>query len=118
MADAVAFVDSRVANPSALVDALRSRAEIVFLRQEEDGLLQIDSWLEVHPGIDAVHVISHGAEASLVVGSGEISLANLSTYTQVLSRIGAALKPGADIPPDGCDVAAGADGHAFVQQLA
>ena len=118
VAHSVAFIDPRVANYPELAQALDPSVEAVFLNVNEDGVEQIADWLEDHSGIDAVHIVSHGAEASLFLGSSVLSSATLPTYGHLLSRIGSALSNEGDILIYGCDVASGPEGRAFIEQLA
>jgi hypothetical protein len=67
--------------------------------------------------VDALHVIGHGAEASVSLGAVTLSQDNLSTYAQTLLSIGNALEERGDILLYGCYVGSG-DGEAFMETIA
>ncbi|WP_277948863.1 DUF4347 domain-containing protein [Magnetospirillum sp. 15-1] len=116
----VAFVDTSVADYKTLEAGIRDGVEIVEIHGGESGLAQMAAWAESHTGYDSIHVLSHGSEATLHLGSDTITDASLSSATAKaeLAEIGHALKAGGDILIYGCDVAKGADGQAFVADLA
>ncbi len=114
----VAFIDLRVANYLELAATFDPSVEVVFLDASEDGVQQIADWLDGRSGIDAVHIVSHGAEASLQLGSAELNTSTLPTYAALLSKIGSALSSKADILLYGCDLASGPEGRALVERLA
>ena len=111
-------MDRRVENYLALIANLDPGFEVVLLDETCDGLEQIADWTDGHSGIDALHVISHGAVGGLLLGGSVINLDNLGEHAQTLARIGTALTETADILLYGCDVAKGEVGQAFVTRLA
>ena len=116
----VAFVDVSVANYKALEVGIREGVAIVEIGGGNDGLAQMAKWAEANSGFDAIHVLSHGAEGKLFLGSTALTDAALAqAVTGVeLAEIGHALKDGGDLLIYGCDVAKGADGQAFIVDLA
>ena len=116
----VAFVDSSVADYQALVDGVRAGVEVEVINGGQSGLAQMAKWAETHTGYDAIHVLSHGAEAQLHLGTDTVTDAGLATTaTQVeLAEIGHAMNTGGDLLLYGCDVGAGSDGQRFVADLA
>ena len=118
----VIFLDPGVVDGQALVrQALANRpdaqAEVVLLDGQTDGILQITSWLKMHQGLQAVHLLSHGDAASLKLGSTELDAGNIDQYQSALGQWQQSLKAGADLFLYGCDVAQGASGSAFVDRL-
>ncbi|HVW49858.1 MAG TPA: DUF4347 domain-containing protein [Trinickia sp.] len=114
----VVFVNSNVTNYQTLVAGLPQGTQVVVLDSTKDGLAQIDQYLAQHPGVGAIHLVSHGSEGNVQVGSTWLDLGDLSAYRGELAQIGAAMKPGGDFLIYGCDVAQNADGKALVQQIA
>ncbi|MGZ3184522.1 MAG: DUF4347 domain-containing protein, partial [Telluria sp.] len=112
------IVDDGVDNWQALVSAARPGLEVVVLDHTRDGLAQIESVLQNHGPLDAIHIFSHGASGELTLGSTNITSANLDSVRAQLAEIGAHLAQGGDILIYGCDVAQGEQGAAFVKQLA
>jgi hypothetical protein len=114
----VAFVFSNVANYQELAAAFRPGVEVHILDAGQDGLAQMAAILQGRSGIEALHVIGHGAQGSLEMGNVTLDSANIGAYGDVLGQIGSALVPGGDILLYGCDVGANAAGAQFVGQIA
>ncbi|RDU95060.1 DUF4347 domain-containing protein, partial [Trinickia dinghuensis] len=114
----VVFVNSNVTDYQALIAGVPQGTQVVILDSTKDGLSQMEQYLQQHPGVSAIHLVSHGADGDFEIGSTWINEADLSTYSAQLAQIGAAMKPGGDFLIYGCDVAENADGKALVQQIA
>jgi len=117
-------VDPAVPEHQRLVDALRARREpdtalqVVALDPDRDGVRQLTEILERHRGLDAVHVVTHGAEGRLQLGGSDLDGARLAAQAESITRWGGALAEGGDLLLYGCDVAAGAGGRTLVDALA
>ena len=109
----VAFVDSSAPGYQALVDDARAGVEVEVIDGGQSGLAQMALWAESHSGYDAIHLSSHGTEASLRVGTDSVTNDSLGTAVQQvdLAEIGHALNSGGDLLLYGCDVAKGSDGQ-------
>ncbi|WP_130469897.1 VCBS domain-containing protein [Candidatus Magnetaquicoccus inordinatus] len=121
------FVDAQVKDPATLIaEALKpragqsetARAEVVVLDGTQDGVGQISTWLQGYQGLQAIHLLSHGDDAALRLGSTTLNAQNLESYNEQLLSWRSALAPGADLLLYGCDVGKGASGDAFIQKLA
>jgi len=113
----VVFIEDNVADLDALVQSLGADKEVVILDSTGDGLQQIAEALAGRSGIDALHIITHGAEGQLDLGSLSLDATSLAERSSLVASIGATLADGGDILLYGCDVAAG-QGASFVEQLA
>ena len=114
----IVFVESNVADYQTLLNGVNPGAEVHVLDASQDGLAQMAGILGGRSGIDAIHIISHGAEGSVQLGALNLSARNLGDHAADLSAIGGALDANADILLYGCSVAAGSDGAALVDALA
>ena len=114
----VVFIDAGVQDPAAIEQAAGPNDEIVLLDPHEDGLTQIAQFLAGHEGLDAIHIVSHGAAGELILGSSTYNSSTIKGFDAELAAIGASLQPGGDILLYGCDVAQGAVGDAFVHKIA
>ncbi|TAN47521.1 MAG: DUF4347 domain-containing protein, partial [Methylococcaceae bacterium] len=114
----VVFIESNVADYQTLVDGVRPGVEVLLLDGQQDGLAQIAAWAQSHSGYDAMHIISHGAEGELLLGSAVIDDAALVGRSADLTAIGRALKADGDLLLYGCDVAKGAVGLEFIRDIA
>ena len=114
----ILFIDSHVANYRSLLDSQSEPAEVFVLNAESDGLTQIAAYLQNRSGIDAIHVISHGSQGALYLGSTMLNSGNLSLYQSQLAAIGGSLTETGDILLYGCNVAQGSVGMQFIDSLA
>ncbi len=80
------------------------------------GLTEVTAVLAGRTGLDAVHLLTHGAAGTITLGSDALDVTTLPRYSTDLKSWGAALSPGGDLLLYGCDVAS--DGGAFATRLA
>lgn len=117
-------IDSRLRNHQFVIDQIASGFAVLELDANRDGLGQIADYLASHPSgndgeaFGAIHLLSHGSAGKLQLGSLTLDSTNLAAEAQTLAKIHSLLAPGADLLVYGCDVAQGAQGKAFVTQLA
>ncbi|WP_417660023.1 DUF4347 domain-containing protein [Pseudidiomarina sp.] len=114
----IVFVDSRVPQLEILLAAMRPGIDLVMLDGSRDGLAQIADYLGAHPGEQAVHIVSHGRAGGVELGNQWLDSDNLDAHADALARIGQSLAPDGDILFYGCNLAAGAVGAEFLDQLA
>ena len=104
-------------------DLMRQRGggrlfDIVMLDADEDGVAQIDRVLAGEHDLAAIHILSHGASGSIGLGSSRVDAGFLADHEAAVAGWGRALQADGDLLLYGCDVAAGEQGRAFLQQLA
>lgn len=114
----VVFVDTRVPDVQSIVAGVSPSAEVVLIDSARDGIGQIVEALAGRTGVDAIHIVSHGDDGVLLLGSGPLHAGNMGDYADELAQIGQALGEDGDIHLWGCDVGAGEKGLAFVEALA
>ncbi|WP_218585602.1 DUF4347 domain-containing protein [Pseudomonas sp. Marseille-P9899] len=114
----VVFVDGQIGNVQQLLTGLSSNAEIVVLDPTKDGLQQMADYLQGREGLDAVHLLSHGADGTVQVGNVWLASSNLSEHRAALESIGSALKADGDLMIYGCRVGDSSTGQTFIDQLA
>lgn len=108
----VAFIDPTVPDYESLVAGMGSNVEIIMLDATRDGMEQIAESLADRSGIDAIHLITHGAEGRLNIGTGALTHDSMTgQYADELATIQQALSEQADILVYGCDFAAGQAGQ-------
>ena len=83
----IVFIDSRVASYQSLIDGLTEPAEVFILDGESDGLAQMAARLQGRCGIYAIHIISHGSQETLYLGSTVLDGGNLASYGVQLASI-------------------------------
>lgn len=114
----VVFVDGQAGNVGELLQGLSGHAEVVILDPNKDGLQQMADYLKGREGLDAIHLLSHGADGSVQMGNVWLASNNLSEHRQALESIGAALKADGDLMLYGCRVGETVQGQAFLGELA
>ncbi|MEL6397631.1 MAG: DUF4347 domain-containing protein, partial [Cyanobacteria bacterium J06626_4] len=100
--------------PQLLADL--SSVDWLVLDASADGITQITAALQARQSVSSLHIVSHGTAGGLQLGSSQLSLATISHYTQQLQTWATVLQ-GRDILLYGCQVAQGALGQLFLQQL-
>ncbi len=115
---AIVFVETDVQDYQTLLAGLAPDSEVHILDAGEDGLARMAQVLEGRSGIEALHIVSHGKEGKVSLGSLQLTSEVLDARAGELATIRAALAPDADILLYGCEVGAGTDGATFVEQLA
>ncbi|MDH4872215.1 DUF4347 domain-containing protein, partial [Pseudomonas sp. BN515] len=113
----VVFVDNGVKDYQQLVAAIKPGTEVVVLDSSKDGLQQIADYLDGRSGIDAIHIISHGSEGQVLLGTSVLDMGSVQQRADDLAAIGDSLKSDGDILIYGCDVAKGS-GQTLIQQIA
>ncbi|MBW4522523.1 MAG: DUF4347 domain-containing protein [Scytolyngbya sp. HA4215-MV1] len=114
----VLFIDSAVVNYSRLIEGVVPGVEVYVLDTEKDAIAQITQVLQGRTGITSLHLVSHGQPGNLLLGKSCLNLAALRQKADQIRTWSKALTDKADILLYGCQVAEGAEGQAFVQQLA
>ncbi len=116
----VVFVDTQVANYQQLIDAINIKDgfDVFMLRADQDGVEQIVQDLAGLKDIEAIHIVSHGSVAKLILGNTELNLDTMQgKYKDDLTFIAKALTVNADILIYGCNFGDGNDGYAAMEKL-
>jgi hypothetical protein len=119
----IVFVDTRVDNYEQLLDDFRSqssderRIEVRILDAAHDGIEQITQALAGFSGLDTVHLVSHGADGAVQLGSTWLDRDALQAMADSIVRWRASLSGQADLLLYGCELAASHAGVAFIEQL-
>jgi len=119
----IVFVDANVDDHATLIAGLQQadpdvELRIVVLDSERDGIEQIDEVLKHASDIDAVHVLSHGSDRGIQLGSTWLTQENLGTYADQIADWQRALDQNADLLLYGCDLASSTAGRLLVDNLA
>jgi hypothetical protein len=114
----IVFVDPGVSDIGTLLGHLRPELEAILLDRVRPAARQMATALSGRHGLDAVHVIAHGAPGRVNFAAGEWSAETLAEETADLAAIGQALAATGDLRLWSCRTAAGPVGAAFVAGLA
>jgi len=114
------FLDSSLPEAGRLVSLLRPGVEAVVLRPGEDPWAQMTDAVAGYSDLLAVHVVSHGSQGQLLLGGQTFSAGAGAgpAATAALAGWATHLAPEADILLYGCDIGAGAEGQALIEQVA
>ena len=119
------FIDSSVSDYQQMIDDLRLESdsdpsrtmEFVVLDSQKDGIAQMTTALLNYKEIDGIHIVSHGSNGQVQLGSTTLSLENLDTYRAAIGAWQHSLSADADLLFYGCDLAATADGRELMNQI-
>ncbi len=110
------LIDANVSDLAVLLSDLSAASNAIVVNRQTDGIAQITAALEAYPELSTVHLISHGEPGCLHLGTSRLSFETLEQYEQEL-RSWAKYLQGKELLLYGCNVAQGALGHLFIQQL-
>ncbi|HZV55609.1 MAG TPA: DUF4347 domain-containing protein, partial [Rhodocyclaceae bacterium] len=119
----IVFVDTNVSNYQQLIDDIKAggnpdrQIDIVVLDASEDGIAQITDTLSRYKNLDAVHLISHGSDGTVDIGSSQLNFESLIQNQKAISAWGNAFSANADFLIYGCNVAETQFGQGFVDYL-
>ncbi|MCF8052208.1 MAG: DUF4347 domain-containing protein, partial [Desulfobacterales bacterium] len=118
------IVDGGITDYQPLVDDLLDNRdggfqyEIVVLDPETDGISQISELLAEYQDLDAVHIVSHGTDRAVKLGSVWVYGENFDVYGEDIAGWKSSLAGDADLLFYGCDLAGGEDGRTLLQSFA
>ena len=119
----VFVIDSNTPDAERLLDDLQAqkdagrKIEVFWLDSQRDGIEQISDMLAKYSGLEAVHIVSHGAAGEVQLGNSRLTLDSLSGYAGELAQWGHSLSSDADILFYGCDLAATESGRWLVDSI-
>jgi hypothetical protein len=117
------FIDVDTPDYQQLLDDLRANRddstqfEIILLENDHDGITQISEALNNANDLDAIHLISHGADGSIDLGNSVLDVETLDANAQFIEAWGNALTAGGDLLIYGCNLAATQEGQTLVDSL-
>ena len=114
----IAFVNGNLADIPALIAGLRADIDVIVLDPARSGVEQIAEVLAGRTGLDAIHLVGHGASGLLQLGDVTLDAAYLKSHAGLMAEIGASLNEDGDILVYGCETGAGRSGGQFLQTLA
>ncbi|MDJ0776571.1 MAG: DUF4347 domain-containing protein [Gammaproteobacteria bacterium] len=119
----VVFVDAATPDYQQLLAAFDTDTpgtdyQVFVLQSDRDGIEQISEILAGFDGIDALHLVSHGNQQGIQLGTGWLDQASIDRYATAIGGWSAALDKDADLLIYGCNLAAGPSGQQLVTSLA
>lgn len=118
---ALIVVDRRIEDYATLVDAITARhgeaVDILLIDADDDGIARLGDWLADHDELSAVHLLSHGENGQIQLGTSTLDEATLWQRAGEIAAWGDALGTDGDLLIYGCNLAAGDAGQQLVQAL-
>ena len=108
------FIDSRV--DLETVDSFASD-RIFSISADDDAFAKMADIAVFFGSVDAIHVISHGADGELQLGNQTYTSSNLDAYQTSLTLLGSSLTESGDLLFYACDLAASEKGVQFIESL-
>lgn len=117
MNNQIIFVDSSVENYQIFAQNAAQGSKVVILDDQSSAIAQITQSLAGESDLEALHIISHGSEGSITLGTEVINGSAIEALGDRLKQWGKSLTKTGDILLYGCNVAAGEIGKKFVKKL-
>ena len=121
VAQELVFIDANVENWQALLDDISSttneNVSVVLLDADRDGVQQISESLADYDDLSAIHLISHGNQDQLNLGSTTLSNQNLAAYAGEIASWQGSLAENADLLIYGCDLGASDSGQELLESI-
>ncbi|MBB2206300.1 DUF4347 domain-containing protein, partial [Gluconacetobacter takamatsuzukensis] len=114
---AIVFVDSRVADWKELTASLPDNVGVVVISPDRNGMDVVSRVLAHQQDLQSVNFLTYGQPGAAELGNSTISEATVAADSRQVTGWGDALAPGGQILFWGCDVGAGVDGRALVDDL-
>lgn len=117
---AAVLVDAALDDRQMLFAGAPAGNEVVEFGGTHDGLAQLVGWAATGEGYGALHLLCHGGPGRLQLGARTLDRAALADQDvrDALAAIGLSLRADGSVLLYGCHVAQGAEGEAFVAELA
>jgi len=115
----IVFIDKSVKDYKTLVNGLAAGAEVYFIDKNSDGVKEMANVLSHYSNVQEVHIIAHGEEARVQLGSISLDAYTLSnSYKSEMKIIKKAMAGDADMLVHSCNTGHGKAGREFVEELA
>ncbi len=123
LSNEIAVIDSTVDGYQAFIDDIYSQSasnrhiEVVVLDSQRDGIEQISSILQQYDNLDALHIIAHGSDGSIQIGSGTLDSDTLQENRLDISLWANSFSKSGDILIYGCNLAESESGKTLINDL-
>lgn len=117
-AEVIVFVDPGAKDLASLARPVNEGATLIVLDAQQDGLAQISDHLQSFHGVREIHLVSHGSDGQIQLGSTLVDIRTLRSAQSDLRAWSQSMTSDGDILLYGCDVASTQSGKLFVRELA
>ena len=112
----IVLVNSDINDYQSLIPE-SNNAEVILLDSTRQGVEQVNEALANYTDIASIHIISHGDDGTLQLGSTYLSVDNLESYAASIQSWSDSLAEDGDILLYGCSIGSGSTGVDFVTEL-
>ena len=113
----IVFIDRQVSDVDEILKEISRSAAVYFIDSASDGIEQVGQVLAGYTNVESVHILSHGGESAIQLGSTIITPENLAEHEAQLGTWSNGLSDNADILFYGCEVGADHEGQAFIESI-
>lgn len=110
------IVDTAVDDYATLIRDINPNVEVRFIDKTKPGLEQLNNILADYHGLTALHLVSHGADGVLQLGTDNVQEQDLK-LGQSLSILEQVMADDADVLLYGCNLAKSAKGKALLELI-
>ena len=120
----IIFVDTATPDYQNLINQISADSdhpdaqEVILIQSGSDGIQTITDALSSRSGLSAIHIISHGSDGQIQLGSTSLSNESLTERTDEVATWASAFSDDGDILVYGCNIAASSAGQSLVDNLA
>ena len=121
MQQELVLIEPDVPNQLALLQSLASFSDpgtvLEVVQLQGGGIQELTDAILDHPGLSAIHIISHGTAGSLDFGENSLDESTLTGDVADIRSWAKSLRPGADIFLYGCNFARDAEGKSIANEI-
>jgi hypothetical protein len=109
--------DALVPELQVLVSKVPAGAQVLIIEEGADGFQQLAQFVSSQTELDSIHLISHGSDGQVRLGSSTLSLGTMNQFSADLEAIGKSLSDSGDLLIYGCNVAQGSAGQQLISEI-
>lgn len=115
------IIDTSVSDYETLIGDLFQQSdrnlEVFLLDSKQDGISQISEIISEHEAVGSIHLVSHGQNGSIQLGSTLLSADNFNAYSSSLQSWNNGELSNVDLLIYGCNLAGGAEGQNLLELI-
>ncbi len=111
------IIDAAVPDKHVFHAQAQPGIEFVELTATDNGLEQLENVLSRYHDLNALHIVSHADEGTLLLGNSHITTTSLRDSVNAFAAINGAVRPGGDLLLYGCELGKGNDGGEFLDVI-
>jgi large repetitive protein len=115
----IIFIDTSITSYDILAQEWSGKGTVILIDSSRDGVEQITAALAGMTNIGAIHIVSHGIEGALFLGTTRIDQSAINgSLASAFADIGSKLSSNGDLLIYGCDFGGGDSGQSIINDIA